>query len=58
MRIPKASKKVLTLLTVCFAFLLTFACSGGFAANLSAEKAMARRISRKAYTGVFLPGKR
>ena len=40
MRIPKASKKVLTLLTICFAFLLTFACSGGFASNISAEKVM------------------
>ena len=40
MKIPKVSKKVLTLFTVCFAFLLTFACAGGFAANSPAEKAI------------------
>lgn len=40
LKIPKISKKALTLFMVYFAFLLTFACSGGFASNISAEKVM------------------
>ena len=40
LKFPKVSKKNLTLFTVCFTFLLTVACSVGFAANRSAEKAI------------------
>ena len=40
LKIPKVSKKIVTLFAVCFTFLLTVACSGGFTANLSAEKAI------------------
>ena len=40
LKIPKISKKALTLFMVYFAFLLTVACVSGFAANPSAEKAI------------------
>ena len=40
LKIPKISKKALTLFMVCFAFLLTVSCVSGFAANPVAEKAI------------------
>ena len=56
MKIPKVSKKVLTLFTVCFAFLLTFASAGGFAANSPAENAIGPEDIPEGVYRRFSPG--
>ncbi|MBP5736141.1 MAG: hypothetical protein J6W55_01645, partial [Acidaminococcaceae bacterium] len=55
-KIPKVSKKVLTLFTVCFAFLLTFASAGGFAANSPAENAIGPEDIPEGVYRRFSPG--
>ena len=56
LKIPKISKKALTLFTVCFLFLLMSACTFGFAANPSAEKAIGPEDIPEGVYRRFSPG--